>query len=145
MKPNHDIIEAATNAGKFQVFIGAVAETGLGESLKEPGPYTIFAPTDEAFAKVPKAKMDKLLRPENKGALELLLKNHIVFGDLMADELKRLDIAKTAKGEDVRIDSRDGLRVRDALVLLPDIEASNGVLHGIDTVLIPLDYGAAAA
>ena len=145
MKENYDIIETATKAGNFQVFTKALVDAGFKESLKDKGAYTVFAPTDDAFAKVPKAKLDDLLRPENRESLQLLLRNHIVLGKLMATELMRLDKTKTAKGEEMRIDSRDGLRIQDARILLPDLEASNGVLHGIDTVLMPETKAATAA
>ena len=145
MKQNHDIIETARKVGDFQVFTGAVVEAGLEQALKEMGPYTIFAPTDQAFAKVPKDKLDDLLRPENKERLQLLLRNHIVLGKLTASELKALDKTETAKGEELKIESRAGLWVNEAKVISPDLEASNGVLHGIDTVLMPQSYGAAAA
>ncbi len=97
--------QTATRAGNFRVFTRALAEAGLKESLQEKGPYTIFAPTDQAFAKVPKAKLDDLLKPENKETLQLLLRNHIVLGKLMASELMRLDKTKTARGEDANISS----------------------------------------
>jgi uncharacterized surface protein with fasciclin (FAS1) repeats len=145
MKQNHDIIETAKKVGDFQVFTGAVVEAGLEQALKGMGPYTIFAPTDQAFAKVPKDKLDNLLRPENKERLQLLLRNHIVLGRLTTSELKTLDKTETAKGEELKIESRAGLWVNEAKVISPDLEASNGVLHGIDTVLMPQSYGAAAA
>jgi len=145
MKQNHDIIETARKVGDFQVFTGAVVEAGLEQALKEMGPYTIFAPTDQAFAKVPKDKLDDLLRPENKERLQLLLRNHIVPGKLTASELKTLDKTETAKGEELKIESRAGLWVNEARIISPDLEASNGVLHGIDTVLMPQSYGADVA
>src|SRR5687768_11318900 len=98
MKQNYDVIETAKRSGGFGVFIGAVAEAGLEEALKDLGPYTIFAPTDQAFAKIPKNKMDELLKPENKERLQTLLRNHIVPGKLMANELKTLRETKSATG-----------------------------------------------
>ena len=145
MKQNYDVIETAKKSGGFQVFTGAVANAGLEEALKEMGPYTIFAPTDQAFAKIPKNKLDDLLKPENKATLQLLLRNHIVPGKLVADELKTLDKTKTAQGENLKIDSRGGLWINEAKVVSPDLEASNGVLHGIDTVLMPKTFEATAA
>jgi len=137
MKKNDDLIDIATRAGNFGVFKMVLYAGGLKDSLKEKGPYTIFAPTDEAFAKVPAAKLDALLMPENKETLQLMLRNHIVPGKLMASELMRLDHTKTAKGEELKIESRAGLWVNEAKIISPDLEASNGVLHGIDTVLLP--------
>ena len=137
MKEKYDIFETATKAGSFQIFTKALAEVGLKESLKEKGPYTVFAPTDQAFARLPAAKLDDLLKPENRETLQLLLSNHIVPGKLMASELMKLDKTWTTMGAEVRIESRPGLRINEASILLPDLEASNGVLHGIDTVLVP--------
>ena len=136
MKQNYDVIDTAKKSGGFQLFTRAVATAGLEEALKEMGPYTIFAPTDKAFAKIPKNQLDDLMKPENKEALQLLLRNHIVPGKLVADELKTLDKTKTAQGQNLEIDGRgSGLWVNEAKVVSPDLEASNGVLHGIDTVL----------
>jgi uncharacterized surface protein with fasciclin (FAS1) repeats len=135
MKQNYDVIETAKKSGGFQVFTEAIATAGLEEALKEMGPYTIFAPTDQAFAKIPKSQLDDLLKPENKETLQLLLRNHIVPGKLVADELKTLDKTKTAQGENLEIDARGGIWINEAKVVSPDLEASNGVLHGIDTVL----------
>lgn len=135
MKQNYDVIETAKKSGGFAVFTGAIVEAGLEEALKDMGPYTIFAPTDQAFAKIPKDKLDDLLKPEKKETLQLLLRNHIVPGKLVADELKTLDKTKTAQGENLEIDSRGGLWINEAKVVSPDLEASNGVIHGIDTVL----------
>ena|SRR5688572_24448345 len=144
MKQNYDVIETAKKSGAFQVFTMAMAEAGLEETLKEMGPYTIFAPTDKAFAKIPKHELDDLLRPENKERLQLLLRNHIVPGKLAASELKTLDKTRTAQGQQLKIESRAGLWINEAKVVSPDLEASNGVLHGIDTVLMPQSYEAAA-
>ena len=137
MIANYDIIEAATKAGNFQVFTKALSDAGLEEPLKGKGPYTVFAPTDEAFAKVSSGKLDDLLKPENRAMLQLLLRNHIVLGKLTSRELKNLDETKTAQGENLKIESRAGLWINQAQVVSPDLEASNGVLHGIDTVLLP--------
>lgn len=117
---------------------------GLEEALKDMGPYTVFAPTDQAFAKIPGNKLDDLLKPENKEKLQLLLRNHIVPGKLAAGELKALDQIKTAQGQALKVESRAGLWINQARVVSPDLEASNGVLHGIDTVLMPQSFEAAA-
>lgn len=142
---NYDIIETATNAGNFRVFTKAVAVAGLKQPLKEKGPYTVFAPTDDAFAKVPHGKLDQLLKSENRETLQLLLRNHIVPGKLLSNELKNLDRTTTAQGEDLKIEARAGLWVNEARVVSPDLEASNGVLHGIDTVLLPQNTVASAS
>ena len=135
MKKRDDIIETAVRAGNFQVFTTALAESGMWETLKETGPYTIFAPTDQAFARLPKEKLDHLA--EDKDSLSLLLRNHIVLGKLMTGDLLRLEKTKTAKGDELTIEGRDGLWLNHAKVLSADLEASNGVVHGIDSVLLP--------
>lgn len=137
MKQNYDVIETAKRNGGFAVFTGALADAGLVEALKEMGPYTLFAPTDEAFAKIPKNKLDDLLKPEKRETLQALLRNHIVPGKLMANELKTLSETKSARGEELKIESREGLWINQARVVSPDLEASNGVLHGIDSILMP--------
>lgn len=137
MKANHDLIETAKRAGKFEVFTRAVAEAGFEETLKKMGPYTLFAPTDQAFARYPKAEFERLLQPQNKGSLQLLLRNHIVPRKLMVTDLKSLDKTINAKGEELKIESRSGVWINEAKILLADLEASNGVLHGIETVLTP--------
>ena len=137
MKQNHDVMETAKKSGGFQIFTKAIANAGLEEALKEMGPYTIFAPTDQAFAKIPKNKLDDLLKPENKKRLQTLLRNHIVPGKLTANKLKTLSETKSAKGEELKIEAREGLWINQSRVVSPDLEASNGVLHGIDTVLMP--------
>ncbi|HWN11136.1 MAG TPA: fasciclin domain-containing protein [Pyrinomonadaceae bacterium] len=137
MKQNYDVIETAKRNGGFEVFTGALADAGLEEALKEMGPYTLFAPTNEAFAKIPRKKLDDLLKPEKRETLQALLRNHIVPGKLTANELKTLSETKSAKGEELKIESREGLWINQARVVSPDLEASNGVLHGIDSVLMP--------
>jgi uncharacterized surface protein with fasciclin (FAS1) repeats len=144
VKQNYDVIETARRSGGFLVFTGAVVDAGLADALREMGPYTVFAPTDKAFAKIPRNKLDDLLRPENLARLQLLLRNHIVPGKLRVSELKTLDKARTAQGLELKIESRAGLWINEAKVVSPDLEASNGVLHGIDTVLMPHSYEAAA-
>lgn len=137
MKANHDLIQTAKRAGSFQVFTRAVAEAGFEETLKMMGPYTLFAPTDQAFARYPKAEFERLLKPQNKESLQLLLRNHIVPRKLMVNDLKSLDRTVNATGEDLKIESRSGIWINDARIILADLEASNGVLHGIETVLTP--------
>ena len=144
MKQNYDVIETAKKSGGFQAFTSAVVEAGLEEAFKDIGPYTVFAPTDQAFAKIPRNKMEDLLKPENKERLQLLVRNHIVPGKLAVSQLKTLDKTKTAQGQELKIESRAGLWINEAKVVSPDLEASNGVLHGIDTVLMPQALGAAA-
>ena len=145
MKENYDVIETANQAGNYRVFLQALEAAGLKEALKDAGPYTIFAPVDDAFTKVPKAKLEGLFKTENKESLQSLLRNHIVPGKLLSNELKALDETKTMKGAELKIESRAGLWVNEAKVISPDLQASNGVLHGIDTVLMPQSQTAAAS
>lgn len=132
-----DVIETANKAGNFRVFLQALETAGLKQTLKDAGPYTILAPVDDAFAKVPKAKLEGLFKDENKETLQTLLRNHIVSGKLLTTELKTTDKAKTMKGEELKVNARAGIFVNDAKVVSPDLVATNGVLHGIDTILMP--------
>jgi uncharacterized surface protein with fasciclin (FAS1) repeats len=144
MKEKYDVVETAGQAGNFRVFLQALESAGLKETLKETGPYTILAPVDDAFVKMPKAKLEDLFKTENRESLQSLLRNHIVAGTLLSTDLKRQDEMRSMKGEELRIESRAGLWVNEAQVITPDLEASNGVLHGIDTVLMPQTKVAAA-
>ena len=136
MKAN-DLIETAKRAGNFQVFTSALAEAGLEETLKMMGPYTLFAPTDLAFGRYPKAEFERLFKSQNKDHLQLMLRTHIVPRKLMMSELTSLDTVVNARGEELKIESRLGVWINEAKILLPDLEASNGVLHGIESVLTP--------
>lgn len=144
MNEKQDVIETANQSGNFRVFLQALETAGLKEALKESGPYTLLAPIDDAFVNMSKAKLETLFKPENKGLLQSLLKNHIVPGNLPSSELKRLDEIRTAEGTELRIESRAGLWVNHAQVLTADVMASNGVVHAIDTVLTPESRPAAA-
>jgi len=144
MNEKHDVMETANQSGNFCVFLQALETTGLKQSLKEPGPYTLLAPIDDAFANMPKAKLENLFKPENKELLQSLLKNHIVLGNLPCSALKRLDEIRTAGGAELKIESRAGLWFNEAQVLVADVMASNGVLHAIDMVLTPEGRAAAA-
>ncbi len=130
-----DIVDTAVSAGEFNMLVAAVKAAGLVDTLKSPGPFTVFAPTDDAFAEIPSEKLSKLLKqPERLGAI---LKYHVVPGRVMAKDVVRLTSAKTALGQSVRITSSHGVRINDANVVKTDIETSNGVIHVIDSVLIP--------
>lgn len=131
-----DIVDTAVAAGKFNTLVTAVKAAGLVDTLKGKGPFTVFAPTDEAFAKVPKETLDALLK--DKEALTKVLTYHVVPGKVMAKDVVKLDSAKTAQGESVSIHAADGsVKINDAKVIKADIECSNGVIHVIDTVLLP--------
>lgn len=137
MKEQLDLIERALQIGEFRIFTQLVEAAGLTQTLKHNGPYTVFAPTDAAFLKVPTEKMRELSRAEHRYSLEALVRNHVVHGKLMSKDLKRIDETKSAEGDELKIESRDDLWVNEAKVTLVDLGAANGVLHGIDTVLKP--------
>jgi uncharacterized surface protein with fasciclin (FAS1) repeats len=130
-----DIVDTAVGAGQFNTLATALEAAGLVDTLKGPGPFTVFAPTDEAFAKIPKAQLDALLR--DKARLTKVLTYHVVPGKVMASDVVKLQQAKTVEGSAVKIDAKDGVKVDKAKVTKTDIAASNGVIHVIDTVLMP--------
>ena len=132
-----DIVDTAVAAGSFKTLAAALKAAGLVETLKGAGPFTVFAPTDEAFAKLPKGTLESLLKPENKEKLVSILTYHVVPAKVVAADVVKLSEAKTVQGGKVRIDTKDGVKVDDAKVTKTDIECSNGVIHVIDTVLIP--------
>ncbi|MEO0617912.1 MAG: fasciclin domain-containing protein [Pseudomonadota bacterium] len=133
-----DIVETAEASGQFSTLITAVKAAGLEDTLKGSGPYTIFAPTDEAFAKLPPETLQNLLKPENKQQLAAILSYHVVPGKVLSSDLDgKNTTATTVQGQDVTIDASDGVRVNDATVTAADVEASNGVVHAIDTVIMP--------
>lgn len=131
-----DICETAKAAGSFETLGKLVKAAGLEETIKGKGPLTVFAPTDEAFAKIPKDKLDSLLN--DKAKLKEILMYHVVMGEVMAAEASKLESAKTAQGSTVRISSKNGnVMINESRVTKADIRASNGVIHVIDTVLMP--------
>lgn len=133
-----DIVDTAVAAGDFNTLVAAVKAAGLVDVLKGPGPYTVFAPTDAAFAKLPPGTLDSLLKPENKHKLQDILKYHVVSGKVMAADVMKLHSAKTLQGQSVAIRVADGkVYVGRAGVAKTDIVCSNGVIHVIDTVLLP--------
>jgi uncharacterized surface protein with fasciclin (FAS1) repeats len=132
-----DIVDTAV-AGKFNTLVAAVKAAGLVDTLKGPGPFTVFAPTDEAFAKLPPGTLEMLLKPENKAKLQRILKYHVVAGKVMAQDVMGLHSAKTVEGQNVTIDTMNGgVMVNNAHVIKTDIVASNGVIHVIDAVMLP--------
>lgn len=132
-----DIVDTAVAAGSFKTLAAALKAGGLIEALKGPGPFTVFAPTDEAFAKLPKGTVETLLKPENKEKLVAILKYHVVSGKVMAADVVKVKEAKTLQGHAVMVNAADGVKINDAKVVKADIAASNGVIHVIDTVLLP--------
>lgn len=134
MAPKQDIVDVAVSAGSFNTLVAAVQQAGLVSTLTSNGPFTVFAPTDEAFAKIPKDKLDALLA--DKSALADVLKYHVVAGKVMAADVKAGDV-KTFEGSSITITTDNGVMVDNAKVIKTDVLASNGVIHVIDTVLMP--------
>ncbi len=130
-----DIVDTAIAAGSFTTLVAAVQAAGLVDTLKGPGPFTVFAPTDDAFAKLPAGTVDGLLTDIPK--LTQILTYHVVPGAVMSSDITGLMSAKTVQGGTLQIDPTHGVKVNDATVVTPDIQADNGVIHVIDTVLIP--------
>jgi uncharacterized surface protein with fasciclin (FAS1) repeats len=129
------IVETAVAAGSFSTLVAAVEAAGLAETLSGPGPFTVFAPTDSAFAKLPKGTVEKLLKDPEK--LAAILTYHVVTGKVTAGDVAGMKSAKTVQGQDLRFDTSSGVKVNQARVITPDIMASNGVIHVIDEVLLP--------
>jgi uncharacterized surface protein with fasciclin (FAS1) repeats len=133
-----DIVDTAVSAGAFKTLVAAVQAAGLVETLKGKGPFTVFAPTDEAFAKLPPGTVEDLLKPENKAKLQKVLTYHVVPGKVMASDIKpgKQDVA-TVQGAKVAVAGGAGVMVNDAKVVKADIAADNGVIHVIDKVIMP--------
>ena len=133
-----DIIDVAAGAGSFNTLVTAVKAAGLVETLKGKGPFTVFAPTDEAFAKLPKGTVENLLKPENKAELAKILTYHVVPSKIMAADIKGKNTSvKSVEGGELMVDATNGVKINDAKVVTADVAASNGVIHSIDTVLMP--------
>ena len=130
-----DIVDVAVGAGSFETLVTAVKAAGLVDTLKGEGPFTVFAPSDEAFAKIPQAQLAALLA--DKDALTAVLTYHVVPGKVMAADVVGLESATSVQGSSIAIDTSDGVKVNGANVVMTDIEASNGVIHVIDTVIMP--------
>jgi uncharacterized surface protein with fasciclin (FAS1) repeats len=136
--PAKDIVETAVAAGNFKTLAAALKAADLVDALKGDGPFTVFAPTDEAFAKLPKGTVESLLKPENKQKLVSILKYHVVPGKVTAKDVVKLSEAKTLEGSSVKITASGGkVTVDEANVVKADVEASNGVIHVIDAVILP--------
>ncbi|HVI76889.1 MAG TPA: fasciclin domain-containing protein, partial [Candidatus Acidoferrum sp.] len=133
-----DIVDTAVSAGNFKTLAAALQAAGLVDTLKGPGPFTVFAPTDEAFAKLPAGTVDDLLKPENKEKLVAILTYHVVPGKVTAKDVMKLHEATTVNGKDVKIMADGGkVMVDNANVVKTDIACSNGVIHVIDSVILP--------
>jgi uncharacterized surface protein with fasciclin (FAS1) repeats len=133
-----DIVDTAVEAGQFNTLVAAVQAADLVDTLKSDGPFTVFAPTDAAFAKLPDGTVENLLKPENKDQLVAVLTYHVVSGKIMSSDIagKKAQVA-TVQGSELAVDATSGVMVDNAMVVAADIEASNGVIHVIDTVVLP--------
>jgi uncharacterized surface protein with fasciclin (FAS1) repeats len=133
-----DIVDTAVEAGQFETLAAALTAAGLVETLKGPGPFTVFAPTDAAFSALPPGTVENLLLPENKEMLIDVLTYHVVSGNVSAADVQSMDEAQAVNGDMISIDATsDGVMVNDAHVTAADIAASNGVIHVIDKVILP--------
>jgi uncharacterized surface protein with fasciclin (FAS1) repeats len=134
------IVEVAVGNKSFTTLVAAVKAAGLVETLSGAGPFTVFAPTDEAFAKLPKGTVEELVKPENKEKLTAILTYHVLAGKVMAADAIAADgkMVKTVNGQELAVKVKDGkVMINDATVIIADVAASNGVIHAIDTVLLP--------
>ncbi len=132
-----DIVDTAVSAGNFTTLVAAVKAADLVETLKGTGPFTVFAPTDEAFSALPAGTVEELLKPENKAKLAAILTYHVVSGKVMSTDLSDGMTPATVNGETVTIHTENGVKVNDATVTTADIATDNGVIHAIDAVLMP--------
>ncbi len=139
MEKQFDIVDTALAAGNFSTLAVALGAAGLIQTLKGEGPFTVFAPTDDAFSKIPAETLSELLQPENKEKLTAILTYHVVPGRVTSHEAMNLAPGKatTVQGQSLTIKKDSGLRINDAKVIAPDVEATNGVIHVIDSVLMP--------
>lgn len=136
--PQKNIVETAVAAGSFNTLVEAVQAAGLTSALEGPGPFTVFAPTDQAFAKLPAGTLQSLLKPENKEKLRAILTYHVVAGDLDAAQVMKLTSVKTLEGADLKITDHNGsVMVDNAKIVKTDIPASNGIIHVINEVMLP--------
>ena len=133
-----DIVDTAVEAGSFETLVAAVKAAGLVDTLKGEGPFTVFAPTDDAFAKLPDGTVEDLLKPENKDRLTEILTYHVITTEITSDEIAGQSMeVQTQALDTVMVDATDGVTVNGANVVQADVQASNGVIHAIDTVLMP--------
>lgn len=130
-----NIVETAVKAGSFKTLVTAVQAAGLAQTLSSPGPFTVFAPTDEAFARLPAGTVENLLK--DKAKLTAVLTYHVVAGRHPAADVMTKSTLPTVQGQSIRIDARNGVKVNDANVIAPDVLADNGIIHVIDHVILP--------
>lgn len=135
---SHDIVDTAVAAGSFTTLVAAVTAAGLVDTLKGEGPFTVFAPSDDAFAKLPAGTVDSLVQPENKDKLVQILTLHVMPGKVMAADVAGQTLEPASvQGETLHVDGTDGVKVSGATVVQADIDCTNGVIHVIDTVIMP--------
>lgn len=133
-----DIVDTAVSNGSFNTLVAAVKAAGLVDTLKGTGPFTVFAPTDEAFAKLPDGTVENLLKPENKEQLVAVLTYHVIPGKVMAGDIAGKELmVETVQGSKLSINATDGVKIDNATVVTADVDASNGVIHVIDQVMLP--------
>ena len=132
-----DIVDTAVSAGSFNTLVAAVKAADLVQTLKGPGPFTVFAPTDDAFGHVPEGVVANLLKPENKAQLQAVLTYHVVSGKVLAADVVKLKSARTVQGQELSINTEAGVKINGANVVKADILCSNGVIHVIDAVVLP--------
>jgi uncharacterized surface protein with fasciclin (FAS1) repeats len=133
-----DIVDVAAENGSFNTLVAAIKAAGLVDTLKGEGPFTVFAPTDEAFAKLPEGTLEMLLEPENKDKLASILTYHVVSGKVMSTDVVKIDSATSVQGQMLMVEVADeNVMINNAKVIMADVKASNGVIHVIDTVLMP--------
>ena len=134
----HDIVDTAVAAGTFKTLVAAVSAAGLVDTLKGPGPFTVFAPNDAAFAKLPAGTVESLVKPENKAKLAAILTYHVVSGKVMSKDIAGKTMkAKSVNGAELSIDASNGVMIDKAHVIAADIDTTNGVIHVIDSVMMP--------
>lgn len=137
MQRKSDIVETALATNSFSMLATALGAAGLIETLKSVGPFTMFAPTDAAFAKVPQQTLNDLLQPENRKKLAAILTYHVVPGKVSSNEVIEMNSATTLLGQELNISKQDGVKINEAKVIVTDVEATKGVIHIIDSVLMP--------
>ncbi len=138
MADMHDIVDTAVAAGSFKTLVAAVTAAGLVDTLKSAGPFTVFAPSDDAFTKLPAGTVEDLVKPENKDKLTAILTLHVMAGKVMADDVAGQKLSPASvNGEPLHVDGTNGVTVNGAKVVSADIACTNGVIHVIDTVLLP--------
>lgn len=137
MPDNYTLADVLQKDAKFSTLVKALSDAGLTDKLRETGPFTILAPTNEAFAKLPTELMTDLLKPENKSKFAGILSYHLIHGKVMSEDIAKLTTAKTLQGQEIKIDVTNGIKINGARLQARNFEASNGIIHAIDTVLAP--------